>query len=58
MVSSKCEANDDALFYTEHGQFVVIHLTYSKTNNAGFPRYKLFDTHLEIKEYLEQTASR
>lgn len=53
---AKCEANDDALFYTEHGQFVIIHLTYSKTNAAGFPRYQLFDTHLELKQYLEQTV--
>lgn len=53
---AKCEANDDALFYTEHGQFVIIHLTYSKTNAAGFPRYQLFDTHLELKLYIEQTV--
>lgn len=51
---AKCEANDDVLFLTEYGQFVVIHLTYSENNASGYPRYKLLDTHQELKEYLEQ----
>ena len=51
---AKCEANDDVLFLTEFGQFVVIHLTYSENNASDYPRYKLLDTHQELKEYLEQ----
>lgn len=55
---AKSEANDDVLFYTEHGQFVVIHLTYSESNTSGFPRYKILDTHQELKEYLEMDVQR
>ena len=51
---AKCEANDDVLYITEHGQFVVIHFTYSKSNKVDYPKYKLLDTHQELKEYLEQ----
>ena len=51
---AKCGANDDVLYITEHGQFVVIHLTYSKSNKSDYPKYKLLDTHQELKEYLEQ----
>lgn len=54
---AKSEANDDVLFYTEHGQFVIIHLTYGK-NTPGFPRYKILDTHQELKEYLELDVQR
>lgn len=52
---AKCEANDDVLYITEHEQFVVIHLTYSENNAVGYPKYKLLDTHQELKEYLEQS---
>ena len=51
---AKCEGNDDVLYLTEYGQFVVIHLTYSENNIPGYPRYKLLDTHQELNEYLEQ----
>lgn len=50
---ARSEANEDVLFYTEHEQFVVIHLTCSKNNSSGFPIYKILDTHQELKEYLE-----
>ncbi|WP_373216204.1 hypothetical protein [Ruminococcus sp. 5_1_39BFAA] len=50
---AKHESNDKVLFCTEYGQFVVIHLTYSNKNDSGYPRYKLFDTHQELKKYWE-----
>lgn len=53
-VLAKSEANDDVLFYMEHGQFAVIHLTYSQNQTSGFPRYKILDTYDEVKAYLEQ----
>lgn len=52
----KCGANDDVLYITEHGQFVVIHLTYSKSKSVDYPKYKLLDTHQELKEYPEQNV--
>lgn len=51
---AKCESNDDVLYLTEYEQFVVIHLTYSRNNASGFPRYKILDTHHDLKIYLEQ----
>lgn len=51
---AKSEKNDNVLFYTEYGQFVVIHLTYSENNVSGYPKYQLLDTHQELKEYWEQ----
>lgn len=51
---AKSERNDDILFCTEHGQFVLIHLTYSENNIFGYPRYRLFDTHQELKVYWKQ----
>ena len=55
---AKSEANDDVLFYTEYGQFVVIHLTYSENNSSEFPGYKILDTHQELGEYLEMDVQR
>ena len=55
---AKSEENDDVLFYTEHEQFVVIHLTYGKNNTPDFPRYKILDTHQELEEYLELDVQR
>ena len=51
---AKCEANDDVLFLTELGQFVIIHLTYSKINKSGYPQYCLFNSQQELEEYLEK----
>lgn len=55
---AKSEANDDVLFYTEYGQFAVIHLTYNENNSSEFPGYKILDTHQELGEYLEMDVQR
>ena len=51
---AKSEVNDDVLFCTEQGPLIVIHLTYSKNNPSGFPKYKILESYQELKEYLEQ----
>lgn len=52
-VLAKSEITDDVLFCTEYGQFVVIHLTYCENNTSVFPKYKILDTHQELRTYLE-----
>ena len=45
---AKCESNDDVLYVTDNGRnadiYYIFHLTYSKYNSDGFPRYE------ELKE--------
>jgi hypothetical protein len=36
---AKCQANDDVLFLSEDDHYFIVHLTYSKTNSSGYPRY-------------------
>ena len=54
---AKCYANDDVLFLGEDGAYYIVHLTYSKTNSLGYPRYLEFlnleaaMTHIE-EQYL------
>lgn len=39
---AKCDSNDDVLFLLYNGNYAIVHLTYSKNNTAGFPKYKVF----------------
>lgn len=55
---AKSKETDDVLFCTEHGQFVIIHLTYCENNMTDFPKYKLLDTHQELKAYLEMKSKK
>lgn len=55
---AKCESNDNVLFLVDD-VFRIYHLTYSKDNASGFPRYLEFGdltsamNHIE-KEYVDE----
>ncbi len=55
---AKCESNDDVLYVTggESGTdiYYIFHLTYSKQNLEGFPRYEKFVDIYAVKEFIEQ----
>lgn len=55
---AKCDSNDDVLFVTgkdgEKDIYHIFHLTYSKHNLPGFPKYKKFIGIEEVKSYIEQ----
>lgn len=38
--------------------YYIFHLTYSKENIIGYPKYKKFKGILEVKEYIEQSYTR
>ena len=45
-------SQDDVLYMLKDGKFVIVHLTYSKNNESGWPRYKEFLTFEEAKQYI------
>ena len=50
-------SNDDVLFLIENNAkkvYRIYHLTYSKCNAKGFPRYIEFEDISSIREYLEK----
>jgi PhoPQ-activated pathogenicity-related protein len=52
---AKCYANDDVLFLSEDERYYIVHLTYTKTNSSGFPRYIDFlDLESAMKHIEEQ----
>lgn len=59
---AKCDSNDDVLFVAgnEDGVdvYYIFHLTYSKENIIGYPKYIKFKGILEVKEYIEQSYIR
>ena len=56
---AKCASNDDVLYVTggEEGRdiYYIFHLTYSKQNLKGFPKYEKFADIYAVKEFIEQT---
>lgn len=56
---AKCESNDDVLYVigNEMGtdSYYIFHLTYSKHNADGFPRYEELNDVFAVKEFIEQT---
>lgn len=50
---AKCEYNDDVLFYMDNSRYVIVHLTYSRNNIEGFPKYKVFNEFKEVIDYYE-----
>lgn len=56
---AKCDSNDDVLFVAgnEDGVdvYYIFHLTYSKVNMIGYPKYKKIMGIRAVKEYIEQT---
>ncbi len=56
---AKCESNDDVLYVTGSGAgtdaYYIFHLTYSKQNQNGFPKYEEFVDIYAVKEFIEQS---
>ncbi len=56
---AKCEANDDVLYVTGNGKgadiYYIFHLTYSRHNSDGFPRYEELKDVYAVKEFIERT---
>ena len=54
---AKCESNDDVLYVTDGEQgadtYYIFHLTYSKQNLEGFPKYEKFADIYAVKEFIE-----
>lgn len=59
---AKCESNDDVLYVTGSGAgkdiYYIFHLTYSKQNQKGFPKYEEFADIYAVKEFIEQSYIR
>lgn len=59
---AKCDSNDDVLYLAgnEDGVevYYIFHLTYSKENAIGYPKYRKFKGLSEVKEYIEQSYIR
>ncbi len=55
---AKCDSNDDVLYVTKNENsredYYLVHLTYSKQNEEGYPRYKIFTELEELKAYIEK----
>ena len=58
-VVAKCESSDDVLYVTGDGTgkdtYYIFHLTYSKINMEGFPKFLKFVDICTVKEYLVQS---
>ena len=56
---AKCESNDDVLYVIDNGRnvdiYYIFHLTYSKHNAAGFPRYEELKDVYAVKAFIEQS---
>ena len=52
------QSNDDVLYVTGGEQggdtYYIFHLTYSKQNLEGFPKYEKFADIYAVKEFIEQ----
>lgn len=59
---AKCDSNDDVLYLADNDGgadiYYLFHLTYSKCNADGFPRYKMFEGVNAVKEYMEQSLNQ
>ena len=46
-------SQDDVLYLLEDGTYAIVHLTYSKDNLQGWPKYKKFTTVEAVNKYIE-----
>lgn len=51
---AKCDSNDDVLFLLDNDNWVIVHLTYSKSNTDGFPKFKDFSDLPSAMSYIEE----
>lgn len=49
--AAKCTSRDDVLFSMADGRWRIYHLTYSRNDAAGFPRYREFRDFSAVAEY-------
>lgn len=54
MAYAKSESSDDVLFSLDNGKCAIVHLTYSRQNIEGFPKFTKFES---IEEALEDIKS-
>lgn len=55
---AKCDANDDVLYVMQMegvDMFCIVHLTYTKQNEKGFPKYQMFENIEKVINYLEES---
>ena len=55
----KCDSNDDVLYVGSDASgkneiWRIYHLTYSKSNTEGFPRYEEFSSRKDAAEYIRE----
>ena len=51
---AKCESNDDVLFLIDENDYRIYHLTYSKNNIEGYPRFLSFEGRESAIKYIEK----
>ncbi len=47
-------SNDDVLFLDENNKWYIIHLTYSKSNSLGYPKFKEFLDLDNVMQFIEE----
>lgn len=50
---AKCTSNDDVLYLGEGDIWRIYHLTYSSSNENGFPKYVEFNSRKSAAEYIQ-----
>ena len=57
--SKSANSNDDVLYVSDNGRnadiYYIFHLTYSKHNSDGFPRYEELKDVYAVKAFIEQS---
>jgi len=51
---ARSESSDDVLFLFDNSIYRIYHLTYSKCNAKGFPKYKEFFDTKEVVAYIDK----
>lgn len=54
---AKCDSNDDVLYVTwDKGAdlYIIIHLTYSSSNDIDYPKYKISGDLKTVEKYIEK----
>jgi len=49
---ARCYARDDVLYRLEDGKCAIVHLTYSRDNVDGWPRFVMFEKPEDAQKYI------
>ena len=49
---ARCYGRDDVLYQLEDGKCAIVHLTYSRSNADGWPRFVMFEKLEDAEEYI------